>query len=241
MNAKYLLYRENENEIRIQRRNNTPWEEIFSDNLAEKLEPKNPEWEIVAFRSPVGELYDRGITNLFKSDTDTVGRDLEWFFSMQVLDFPIHSVKRLSDGEVFSVGDSIADSKIVSFGLHKNSMRVYIRGVSMGGTQPSIDLADILKEKQPLFVTEDGKAIYERDGYVFVNEKFELFTNTAYAGVHHGPHPRFSTTEAAERFILNNKPCLSIQDIATLNPWKSDSGVPISFLLRMEQLVKSKI
>ena len=61
--------------------------------------PLNSEWEIVAFKHKDGMSY-------FNWDTDEHSSDINDYISPKS-NWNIHSVKRLSDGEVFSVGDEV--------------------------------------------------------------------------------------------------------------------------------------
>lgn len=73
---------------------------------------------------------------------------------------------------------------------------------------------------KPLFTTADGVKIYDGDKYYDVwdfkiHENFALETNRlelAHDSIHN--HLRFSTKEAAQIYVLNNKPCLSLKDCA---------------------------
>lgn len=115
--------------------------------------------------------------------------------------YDIHLVRRKSDGEVFTVGDKVVheyykgNPKIEKiYFIEKDRLSVYIGGGW------NVSIAKIEKVKNPLFRTEDGIDIYEGDSYVTMKQ--------------HGYGKKyFSTKEAAEEYILMNKPCLSINDL----------------------------
>lgn len=68
----------------------------------------------------------------------------------------IHSVKRLSDGKVFTIGDEVTNNsykgKITSFKIHENTLKVYYDGFDL--------LKQISKVKQPLFKSSDDVEIF---------------------------------------------------------------------------------
>lgn len=150
----------------------------------------------------------------------------------------IHSVKRLSDNEVFSVGDNHSGSsysnRVVKGFIIKNDEMFIIQ---YGG---NTKLKDAKKVKQPLFTTHDGVAVYEGDRYWFIRfddtigegntDSFPLAFGKA----------TFSTEEAANEYILMNKPCLSVQDLKnTFNSHHFGEGE--YQLERLKKLAQSKL
>ena len=147
--------------------------------------------------------------------------------------YSIYSIKRLSDGEIFTVGDVDNFGKITAFDIQCNTIvSMYYR---KGDWQW---LSSIKHLKNPLFTTEDGVDIFEGDEY------WKVLPNSNY-GLHHltcvdsdlQPSWTFSTKEAAEEYVLMNKPCLSINDVSdTLNINKYGS-----WYKNLKKLVKSKL
>lgn len=127
----------------------------------------------------------------------------------------IHSVKRLSDGEIFTVGDKIKiHNKIGTITYFTKDLWAGIEGVKCNGPY-KISLLN--KVKQPLFTTEDGVDIHYDQMFFNVNNfKIETFqvTNDKYPlDFLNDGSKQFSTKEAAEEYIIMNKPCLSLNDI----------------------------
>ena len=125
--------------------------------------------------------------------------------------FNIRSVKRLSDSEVFTVGDFVKETitgqckgwEIKEFSL-KDS-RCFSCGVNIN---------NIEKLKEVLFTTEDGVDIFEGDTYYVANIKsWQCYKHYANIDGNTGLDKYFSTKEAAEEYILMNKPCLSINNV----------------------------
>jgi len=138
-----------------------------------------------------------------------------------VRNWSIHSIKRLSDGEIFTVGDNIdirnLSSKIDSFYIKNNNLMITSELSNCGDY-----LKNIVKRKQILFTTEDGVDIfnYSQEFYWVKKESLKLCERIV-EGLDHiqffiyEPENElyFSTKEKAEEYILMNKPCLSFSDI----------------------------
>lgn len=133
----------------------------------------------------------------------------------------IHSVKRLSDGEVFTVGDRV---KMYTHGPIKtietittNSIRSTLKeGVWFTYNSGSSHMDHAIKQTQPIFLTHDGKDIFEGDKVWYVNkENFYHDYIKAYPEVKFNSDIRayFLTEEEAKKYIIENKPALSIKDI----------------------------
>lgn len=148
---------------------------------------------------------------------------------LQNSNYGIHSVKRLSDGEVFTIGDVVENQKypwpeypykgsITKFKIAPepyNELRVYYYGSDF--------INSIKHSKQPLFITEDGVEIFEGDIYhpVLINSLYyqgKYTAETPNCGRFTNPNSckTFSTKEKAEEYVLYNKPCLSIIDVISV-------------------------
>ena len=121
--------------------------------------------------------------------------------------YNIHSVKRLSDGEVFTVGDKIAhyaeyvkgEFSTRNYTLEKiyfikeNRLAFYV------GRGLNLSINNIQKVKKPLFTTDFEVTDWEDDKETFLQ---------------HGDGKKyFSTKEAAEEHINFRKPYLSNKDV----------------------------
>ena len=162
----------------------------------------------------------------------------------------IHSVKRLSDSEIFMINDLIdfndsyvkkhnEISKIKSFRIEKDSLYVDLE------TSYGISLNVIKHVKQPLFTTEDGVEIYEGDKFYYVKfkenkysqgEVFEAVKVPSRWSFTYEPEFElyFSTKEKAEEYILLNKPVLSINDITTYCKYSS-GGISLNKIITLVQ------
>lgn len=198
--------------------------------------------EFVWTDETVREFIKWGSRHLRISDQDVIGMDIEAFKASmkpkpdwEILEgrhkcapshtwdpsqcpgagCPIWSVRRLSDGEVFTVGErirlrtelySIRDFELLSPG------RLLII-VKDGG---SCGIEEISKAKLPLFTTNDGKEIFDGDDCWYVYS-FSMAPMKWTAKLPFNKTGNFfSSEEAANEWILENKPCLSVQEIETI-------------------------
>lgn len=168
----------------------------------------------------------------------------------------IHSIKRLSDGEVFTIGDKVQHKAGTDTGIiNKITLEYGILLISYIGKYKNSEgwqftnaIRVVNHLKQPLFTTKDGVEIYKGDKFYFVtivdNKKpyrtsgiWEVCKPTI--GFVYEPEYEkyFSTKEAAEEYVLMNKPCLSFNDV--LKNVIIARG--LDDLSQIKQLVKSKL
>ena len=155
--------------------------------------------------------------------------------------YKIHSIKRLSDGEIFTIGD-----KVVGY----NNSIAKIKTIDLVGEislnigtdkHEGFSLKNLKKSKQPLFTTEDGVDIFEGDEYFYINSNFRdpwNIINTKadcpeMINVEDLNYKRFSTKEKAEEYILMNKPLLSLSDV-----W---DNLKVKYQKEVLKFVKSKL
>jgi hypothetical protein len=136
----------------------------------------------------------------------------------------IHSIRRLSDNEIFTVGDkiktSVTDNYCAIYNLLLNNTGKLLIDCTHSylAHKKGVDLlSDIQHIKKPLFTTEDGVDIFDTDevyGVELGSFRFLHYivvasdiTKNYIKCVH------FSTREKAEEYIIRNKPCLSLHDI----------------------------
>jgi len=160
----------------------------------------------------------------------------------------IYQVKR-SDGEVFQIGDSVQlisgnwqgnDCKISGITIVNNNVVFRIKQCEIESSY-SQGINNWRKAKPILFTTEDGKDIREGDKYFRVISNWTIQQENA---IKLGEHIykadnilRFSTKEAAQNWIIYNKPCLSINDLIK-HPEIKIKAVDVP---RLRELVKSKL
>jgi hypothetical protein len=159
--------------------------------------------------------------------------------------YKIYSVKRLSDGEIFTVGDNTNAGTIKEFSICGNTLQLKVDGLIF------LDNYLVKHIKQPLFKTEDGVDIFEGDIIFGINNDWKVFSH--YTDLQNkvkswGTKPIFLTKEKAEEYILMNKPCLSLQDIKNfLNQVREKKSYfktcedELEFQFEIEKIAKSKL
>ncbi len=168
------------------------------------------------------------------------------------LGYIITSIKRLSDGKIFTIGDKVSYNKtsnkkfgtfyiIQEFQINKNS--IVTNFTTKSNTLYLTSDTKWNKLKTPLFTTEDNISIFEGDTVYSIDEDYCLDT---YHNVHEyldfSAWKIFSTKEKAEEYILMNKPCLNIEDIRKLNKTMGTSESGDYLLLKnLKDLVKTKL
>lgn len=187
------------------------WEEVIEKD-----------YEIVAARTHSGIIieYKDGVC-IKRSDSCSVAHTVSLDYSLNNGSYSsIYSVKRLSDGEVFTVGDSVdvptdtstfykkSEYFIKSFYVVDN---LYPTAVIENGCHISIT---VLKKSLPIiFTTEDGVDMRKHDmGYRVDMERGQIYLQTCFKSVD-SKYKYFSNFEKAEYYLFRNRPCLSVRDI----------------------------
>lgn len=136
----------------------------------------------------------------------------------------IHSIKRTSDNVIFTVGDKINRESyknidiIRGFNLLEDLCLASISDKVDKGYMSSkgINIVAIEHVKNVLFTTEDGVDIIKPTYCFVVSDNYTISKSNINEFVVKSWYKNrkvFSTQEAAENWIILNKPCLSINDI----------------------------
>lgn len=204
-------------------------------------EPKK-EWEIVAYLNG-GCIYKRQ-----EGDSGPKFSDGNCYFNTDFANEPrnkclIHSVRRLSDGEVFSVGDRLQNFKNQITRVNIGDRFVGGIGFECGDNGEGTALFAAKKLPNPLFTTVDGKEIHEGNEFWAVYKEDYAISEVQIAHVNSMMLWKgtflFSTREAALSYIENNKPVLSLNDVTQAYNDLSETGIT-GLLDKLTTLVKSK-
>jgi hypothetical protein len=130
----------------------------------------------------------------------------------------IKSIMRLSDGEVFSVGDYIdlRDEPISKIDV--NFLSIKLPFIHCGNYGTALSIA---KKRKALFTTEDGVDIKEGDEFWFIPQSHNNFTQigkliASKGAVAQYAIARFSTENTAKEYIAYNKPRFSFNEIKNI-------------------------
>lgn len=131
--------------------------------------------------------------------------------------FYITSIKRLSDGEIFSVGDKVKKSGCENTGtisqIRMIDDRLYFSSKTFGWTK----LENIIKS---VLITVDGVALYEGDTYYCVNSSFNISKWVLYKNLIQENVKIFSSEIAAKNYLRDNEKKYSLNDmVSVVNHW----------------------
>jgi hypothetical protein len=190
--------------------------EVFKQDW-EKRNAPIPEYEILSFDgSKFSEEQVRAAAKFGEYDPNGI----YVAYALQH-NFPIHSVRRLSDGEVFSVGDQIDATgekcRITGFKVLANwegGLMVCTDETPTSGS--SLRLVTKLPTPQPLFTTEDGVDLFSISDTVY-GVCPEGTWETRELGLLLEPNKTnwkwFAIEYNRDIYIRENKPCLSYKDV----------------------------
>lgn len=158
----------------------------------------------------------------------------------------IRSVKRLSDGEVFTIGDTIDFDGIKKARLLEIEFETAPKDKGTGKlcfVNDCINLGkwwsinELTKVKTLILSTEDGVDIYVGDRFWFIERyDYTIFNAEAISSIGKSPSTKyFSTEEAAQKYVLKNKPCLSFDDV------KRALSLNLNESITLMDLIKSKL
>lgn len=193
-----------------------------------KREEKKPEYTILSFTDSY---------NNYKRYSEGFSINLQYFYPESTLlanqTVKIYSVRRESDGEVFTLGDKIKHDyekevgwEITLFHFRDNDLarinvkcKGYVDSTFCG-------VKDIVKIKEvKLFTTEDGVDIYKGDEFYYLAASRPLDTypinkigymTAALGSTAASAHKRFSTKEKAEEYVLMNRLLFNVHDMLSV-------------------------
>lgn len=221
--------------------NSNDWEEIIEKD-----------YEILSFISNSKTIYERLDAFGSKDDYGLDGKDMyygpldSFLENLKNNKFNIYSIKRLSDGEVFTMGDKITNEFLMNKNYNIKSFRVGNDCLKICGSGEkgrcfiTLD-KNTKKVKEPLFTTENEVDIYENDNVYYINDWYPCYRSNISKSNYNPNTKYFSTKEKAEEYVLMNKPCLSINDLSIKNEIKCNEKLIGITLGKLKELVKSKL
>jgi hypothetical protein len=227
--------------------------EYYKQALEQFKASKAPkkEWEIVAFRHArgSGHVYKLREDGKYRSDETPTG----WGFTLEEMikdEEIIHSVRRLSDGAIWSPDDKyklttesrVCTIKGFSLSDNGNVLRIHTEDGYMIADAPYWQ--GMIKLPAPILVTQDGKEIYEGDEFWGIRDWRVLEGGRAdkYDKNLDKATPTFSTREAAEEWLTNNRPVLSLNDVKEWVEVTKRRNLAMDFILeKAAKTVKQKL
>lgn len=178
--------------------------------------------------------------NWLKSTEKVIEKDYEILKTCPI-EGTIYSVKRLSDGEVFTVGDKITGYHIDARSIQTIRLCIYTGRIRLEQSGGYTDLMYATKTKQPIFLTHDGKDIFAGDKVWWVNKKTfcsDYFVPTPSVTFFSDINAYFLTKAAAENYVVQKSHSLSIEDFWEFDSW---GGSNIAKSKRLKRLVKERL
>lgn len=160
--------------------------------------------------------------------------------------YSINSIKRISDNIEFSIGDIVQLNDVWEESCSIKEINIYNDEVSFTILDNNCVGAykrfqDFKKVEKPLFTTNDGIKIFEGNTIYSVTDNFELL-KTDFATIKDLGIRCFSSKEAAEIYIIENKPYLSFSDLKIIN---QESMFLRNFIIfpenQLKELIKTKL
>lgn len=219
------------------------WEEIIEKD-----------YKILSYKGICGDIYELQSSGLYKQN-NTINHivDFKRYF--------IHSIKRLSDDEIFTIGDNIKGwvgdeegFKINYIYLSNEDLcfATYLKNDSlMSGRSCYLSKNYPIKIKAPLFTTEDGVDIFEGDQvYTVTNLQLiplKWWKSYGNQGTPLDGNKYYASKEKAEKYILYNKPILSLENVLDiwsglpLGPTKESLKVDSTLIRKLTEFTKNKL
>lgn len=215
---------------------------LIDDFIKSQLEQQpQKEWEIIAY------FYNNEARNAWLFDE---GRAVWYVFNGE--DFTTHnkprkewiikSVKRLSDGEVFSVGDETNLGAVKDFSVTAGELLVGFEGKE--SRRYPLNQVTKLSKKQPLFITADGYKIFEENEVIYcVSKQSTLVEEFPSHSVmkQNKYYKYFHSQQAAEEYLINHAQVLSLDDVlnALQNSRANDNKEKLKQLIHSRLNLKS--
>ena len=202
-----------------------------------------PEYEIISLLSNEGPevnviLTYEGEYCVYRSDDNSVEGTLTKSYCRNLKKVKIHSIKRLSDNVIFTLGDLICSDNLgieipcILKSIIENNGKIHMAAdtpITDEETRQSLRYTgfgqnlDTIYKIDYLFMTEDGVPIFLGDDYwTYDYTSLDKIYPVGRASCTHtgdgAGRKYFSTKAKAFEYVLMNKSCLSINDILSIAP-----------------------
>lgn len=207
------------------------------------------EWEIVSFKVKGIFGIEDQIWSLNKNGKYSCETNLEYSIQTMIKDGDkIHSVRRLSDNEVFKVGDDIQQGEITGIFIGKYGLDIDVCKNDKYYDRYTLWQLKKIEKRKPLFTTEDGVDKYSGEECVLVKVKtleisgwYNLPKNLDKLAWDFNSYKHFHSRDAAQEYVLMNKPLLSVNDVINVPSWYSNNNDRSFRLDKLKELAKTKL
>jgi hypothetical protein len=173
---------------------------------------------LIAYTTNGGCISNAPGTGLFDSINKVIEKDYEILIS-RIVPPQILSVKRLSDGEVFIVGDRV---KVYEYGSIKTITEIVVndskalvkQGIWLRYDSGSSHMTHAIKVENPIFLTHDGKYIFEGDTCYVMDTSLNYYKALVTSGsiFYTDTFKYFLTEAAASDYVKRNKVLFTTED-----------------------------
>lgn len=193
------------------------WEEVIEKDYEILTIKSDYGFNIGIFKVKEFDLQKGAYLKGPQADKFNIARDT---ISYILNNFKIHSVKRLSDGEVFTIGDKVRYKEGCSYGYFVISEFFLRRDGKILLQNDNKHICELLNDVEKLsevaFTTEDGVDIHEGDTYFFIGTDDFIWKNKVYKRWAENndlnEFKRFSTEQAAKYYIKYKKVLFTTED-----------------------------
>lgn len=180
------------------------WEEVIEKDYKILL------WRDDSYKTPI--IYKVDKEGKF-TGTPKIGPYFTQEDAFYEIDFNIHSVKRKSDSEIFTVGDMVKTKyfkgELKTITLKSNIIFINL-DTYINKCEFTAVLNDLTKTKKPLFTTEDNYKVYKDDFYWCVNTAPHLWSIFQQIAKENTKLNKgvlaFKSVDLAEKYVEENKP-----------------------------------
>jgi hypothetical protein len=144
-------------------------------------------------------------------------------------------------GDIFDVAVLFVSGEGIKV-IEVNDMdqEYFVRFQDLAFTIDRVNIIEKIENRKPLFLTEDGKEVFEGDTVWIVSKNnLTVWSRKADNSPLDSDHEFFSSKDSADEYVFRNKPCLSFNDI-----WNTKQPLGVNVILFEDQLkglVKSKL
>lgn len=198
--------------------------------------------------------------NIYSISNETNGNEVKYKFkegflvlsTFQKINGVIHSIQRLSDSEVFTIGDDTILGKITKIEIgnacvsgiklsFKDGVKDNVADLCFRKFNDSSQEFLVQKIKPPKFITEDGVSMFVGDKYCYIcnNEVMNsVVKDSKYCPM---KNYYFSTREKAEEYLINNRPLFSLNDILNMGKNLSIPDTCMIYKKELREFAKQKL
>lgn len=160
----------------------------------------------------------------------------------------IHSIKRIRDNEIFTIGDNL-DGGFSIDNIYIENSQIYFRiNTGVDGHWYSQELKSLTKVKNKLFTTKDGIDIFGGETLYYINTNLgknmiiDIMTIGKSYNLRYKEYLKyFIHLENAHEYLIHHKPLLNFNEIHSIIDKICSTGNSFLILDEVKSLIKNKL